>query len=1286
MRCNLLVWSWFIVLFACSQNVLATHIVGGEMGYTCLGNDEYEIRLTIYRDCFYGNPNAYFDNPASIGVFDANNNLLQDIRLELMNDDTLAPVLTDECLVIPPDVCVHTTTYRSVVTLPVRAGGYQLAYQRCCRNQTIENIVEPLATGATYGVIISERALQECNTSAAFLQWPPLYICVNEPILFDQSAADVDGDSIVYRLCTPLQGADQNIPRPQPPNNPPYDEVVWDIGYNVDNMLNGLPDGVPLRIDSETGLLTGIPNTIGQFVVGICAEEYRNGELISTTRRDFQYNVGVCGEITAAFFAPQVQCGDLNVSFTNQSLGANTFLWNFGDESTMLDFSEDPNPTYTFPDTGVYQVQLIASPGGACADTMLQTIRLLPERLFPDFAIDTLGCGDSLSLQLTDLSTTDGTTITNWQWLLDDVVVSNEQNPQISLTQAGVIYTLGLRIQGSEGCRSELLARPALLSIFEPALPDNNIEICYGEEVELWPAANTALQYEWSPVNPEDVLSPNPLVTPLENTTYFVTVTEPETNCIVNRSVDVAVADSIEISIEGELVSCAEDINLLATSPTGVNFRWSESPTLFPVLGTEPAYTASIIGEVQLFVGVSDQQGCQEQMMVTVNSQAVNVALPPLQEVCLGETINVAAELVDPEDMVSWQWSINDLPDEFDDQDAISFLPLTPGEYQIHLTTTNQFDCTASDSTTVVVLDTLDQLASLSYLQCSGYNVQFSSTSPQANVLQWQFGDPTQPTASGIGASVSHTYEGPGTYEVVVTYGAGLVCADTLQLMVTLTEPGPLVPAFDWEYLVCSDTTIIQLTDVSTGLSLSGTEWFVDNQFISTAANVDFMLTEFMPIDVRLEVVAENGCLASIEETIQPIVISSTLQDTIQACGQQPTALYPEADLRWSYQWSPTETLSDSLAANPLVTLDSSARFTVQITAPGTICQVEREVFVQVPRPIEYTLTDDFTTCETDVFLSAAADQSVNLAWYTDRDLTQLISTAPILSTNLSGPTTFYVNFIDQLGCLKVDSVMVNSQAIEVLLDPLQQICINDTARLQVVVLGETEGLTFNWSANDNSIIGPVDGSSIRILPQTDAVYALEIMNAADCVLDTAIQVSVFNQVPDLSVIPARDTLLPGDIVQLEATQAAGYTYLWSPPLGLNATNIANPQAQPDSTTIYTVTVRDISGCTNSADVLLLVLNSPCVAPYIFVPNAFTPNGDNLNDQLLVAGNIIDQFYLAIYDRWGQMIFESFDQRQGWDGSFKGKALPPDVYGYYLEVGCFDGATYQTKGNITLLR
>ena len=136
---------------------------------------------------------------------------------------------------------------------------------------------------------------------------------------------------------------------------------------------------------------------------------------------------------------------------------------------------------------------------------------------------------------------------------------------------------------------------------------------------------------------------------------------------------------------------------------------------------------------------------------------------------------------------------------------------------------------------------------------------------------------------------------------------------------------------------------------------------------------------------------------------------------------------------------------------------------------------------------------------------------------------------------------------------------------------------------------------------------------------------------------------------------------------------------------GLNNITIFNPTARIDSTAVFTVEVVDEEGCRNEVELRVVVV-SECREPFIFVPNAFTPNGDNLNDRLFVEGKTIDELYFAVYNRWGEKVFETDDQAIGWDGSFKGRELSPDVFGYYLEVRCFNGATYFKKGNVTLIR
>jgi len=108
--------------------------------------------------------------------------------------------------------------------------------------------------------------------------------------------------------------------------------------------------------------------------------------------------------------------------------------------------------------------------------------------------------------------------------------------------------------------------------------------------------------------------------------------------------------------------------------------------------------------------------------------------------------------------------------------------------------------------------------------------------------------------------------------------------------------------------------------------------------------------------------------------------------------------------------------------------------------------------------------------------------------------------------------------------------------------------------------------------------------------------------------------------------------------------------------------------------------------CIASTRVTVVVVDLICEEPYVFFPNAFTPNGDGENDFLKVYGNYIEEVYWVIYNRWGQKIYEANTLADEWDGRFDGKELAPDVFGYYLELRCVGGAEYKKKGNVTLLK
>jgi gliding motility-associated-like protein len=359
----------------------ATHIIGGEIYYDCLGNNQFRITLKLYRDCLLGQ--APFDSPANVALYKASGELVSNIELDFPGSQELEINALTPCYQDNAQVCVEEAIYTKVVTLSPTPGGYTLAYQRCCRNESILNIFNPGDTGSTYTIQIPESAFTDCNSSPRYNVFPPIVLCINDPLIFDHGASDPDGDSLVYTLCNPFEGASTTDPMPIPPAAPPYNFVNFIPPYSANNPLASTP---PAAVDPVNGQLSGFPTLQGQFVVAVCVSEYRNGVLLSTNKRDFQFNVINCNGISIAdFSAPSADvnlgsvCNGLMVNFVNESAFSSFYQWDFGVPGVGNDISTLPNPTYVYPDTGAYTVMLISNPGYNCADTAFLEIQVYHE-------------------------------------------------------------------------------------------------------------------------------------------------------------------------------------------------------------------------------------------------------------------------------------------------------------------------------------------------------------------------------------------------------------------------------------------------------------------------------------------------------------------------------------------------------------------------------------------------------------------------------------------------------------------------------------------------------------------------------------------------------------------------------------------------------------------------------------------------------------------------------------------------------------------------------------------
>jgi gliding motility-associated-like protein len=1268
----------------------ATHIVGGEMNYTCLGNDQYEITLTIFRDCYNGNPGAFFDDPASIGVFDgATNLLLQELLIPFDTDlnDTLDPVLSSECFVAPPDVCVHTTTYTTIVTLPSNPGGYTLAYQRCCRNVTITNIVDPLDTGATYSVFISEKALMECNSNPKFNTWPPIYICVNEPISFDQSAVDIDGDSIVYKLCTPLVGANPTDPMPQPPFNPPYDPITWiDPPYNEDNMLNGFPGGDPLEIDEQTGLLTGTPNTIGQFVVGICVEEYRDGELISTTRRDFQYNVGECGQTLSAFFTPSVQCDDLTVDIDNQSSNADEFIWYFNDPANPGAFSTEFEPSYTYADTGTYTIMLIAQPGTICADTSFQEVTLQVNSLLAGFEFDIVECSDSLVLQVIDLTVDTAFTPVEWFYEVSNGLTSTDPNPTFVFTETeNIIITL--TVTSSNGC-TRTVSAGFPVNLIEEELPADTLSKCPEEIIGLNPVFPPAYSYSWSPTS--TLIGPdggNPLSYTTETTTYTVTITDGGF-CAIERSITVYVPPPLEVTVPADTVICSPVLLLEGSSNFGTESYWFADPDLNDLLADTTIYLAEPIGNETYYFLVRDSLGCPKVDSVTITGEGVNVSAAPLPFVCLGESTTLTLTNNDPNDILTIDWEPDSLILSGDGTLSPTVLPDTGGLVYFYYSLNNQFDCPLSDSLAVAVVDTSQLDVGVDFTQCSGYSVQFFNTGPNAPFVVWDFGDPTDPnTVSGI-QNPTHIYPGPGSYNVQLTLPSVVACPDTLTFEITLGDP-EIDLDFAWEYTACSDTVDIQFTNLSTNSQSAFTDiqWEFSTGEMASIDDPSITLTESQLLGATLILTSSDGCIDTLSQEIPIELIEANLADTLIICNQEPTPLNPDFNPEYQYLWSPSTGLDDPTAPNPLANPASTTTYSVIITdlTPDT-CEIVRTVTAFVPPPVAISHANDSIFCEESVTLNVTTENAIQVEWSVTPDFQSIFGTGEEQTVSPGQPSYFYVRATDIYGCQVVDTVEAGNYLPQATLNESAFLCIGDTLELVVDNQVPSDILEYDW-APDGSILAGGDGTNAAfVAPPDDQGFSVQITNQYDCTITLNSLVTVSELLPPLFVTADPDTVISGGNSQLQATLDPDYQYSWIPDPTLSATNISNPIATPDSTTTYLVSITDDLGCTNTRTVTVVVLDPRCIEPFVFIPSGFSPNGDGKNDVFQIRGSYIDELYLIIYNRWGEKVFETTDPQGAWDGTFRDEQLPPDVYGYYARILCLGGEEYVRKGNITLIK
>jgi len=486
----------------------ATHIVGGEATYQFLGikdsngiaYNHYVVSIAIYEDCLNGSAQAIAaDDPAKLAAYDSSgleidtSNVFYDTlgsRIELPTN------FSNMCVTDPPKVCLLKTTFVKHYYFRPSTKGYIVAYQRCCRNQQVMNILNPGNTGSTYYCKIPPSGLAANNNSAIFKQYPPLIICVNTPLVYDHSATDADGDSLTYSFFPSFNGAEGSDTKPMPPP-PPYAQVTYIGGSSY---LNPIVSSPQLQIDPATGLITGTPTQVGRYLVSVCCKEWRNGKLINIVFREFQFVVTPCTKSVVADIPllpnlPNtyiVECNSYAVLFQNTSTGGITYHWNFGLSGVPGDTSSAFEPSFIYPDTGTYKVNLVVNPGSTCSDSIWRYVKVYPY-FHANFNDTGAQCPGGM-LAFFDQSSTTLKPLTNWTWSFGDGTFSTLQNPTHSYSYGGT-FNVTLASGNFENCEDTIVEQLTIQD-FACFAGDDTV-ILKGDHVQF--EGQGGISYVWSP-------------------------------------------------------------------------------------------------------------------------------------------------------------------------------------------------------------------------------------------------------------------------------------------------------------------------------------------------------------------------------------------------------------------------------------------------------------------------------------------------------------------------------------------------------------------------------------------------------------------------------------------------------------------------------------------------------------------------------------------------------------------------------------------------------------------
>ncbi len=996
---------------------------------------------------------------------------------------------------------------------------------------------------------------------------------------------------------------------------------------------------------------------------------------------------------------------DLNCStpytrnFTDKSIGAKTWNWDFGDGTSP---SSLQNPSHTYTSKGNYSVKLTVTNAG-CTDFKTDSIFIIDES--PSFTYspnDTILCKyDSVNFTVTNYNPR---YVNSFYWDFGDGATSGFAPQYYKIAHSYNIagtFTPVLIVRDILGCNDTISDKHLHFHIYGPTADFTNLPgTCVNGTIiftdqSISDGLHPITKWIWTYGDGNsDILSAPPFTHTYNASGDFAVTLKliDSYGCMdsLMKKNAVSITQPIADFSSSDSIRCTKNAITFNTLSSGLflNYNWnfgdgnsSVAPDPVNVYSNQGIYSVQLL--------VTDKFGCKDSI---IKPNFITISNPKASFILIDTFATCPPLLIQPNNTSSnytsyiWDFGDGNTTNSILDPSHYYF---NAGIYNLKLKVKGYGQCSDSSVKIIVVKGPSGNLLYSPLKACVPATITFTSNSKNATGFLWDFNNGI--TKKTTASNTTFVYDSYGSYlpKVILSDAAG--CQVSIVTTDTLKIADVKAAILSTSKIYC-DSSLATFNNASEAYNdeLNSYSWNFGDGTSSTQTNPSHFYANSGTYNVSLTATTNIGCIDSVMMPVT-IEVNKSPQITINAvdsaCQQSPVLFNSTdnandtASVVW--QWNLGNGVFNN-NQNATYTYPSSGVYNISLTAVDKYgCKDSASDKITIlPAPVVDAGIDTTICLGNSVMLQASGGSSY--LWNTSSSLNCVTCANP--TANPDTTTIYLVKGSSSFGCSSADSVKV------IVNQPFNITTSNDDTLChgEKTVLSASGAGLFQWYPS-TFLDNPKSAQPVfTAMADTSIIYTVIGTDNKNCFFDTGtVNVKVY-PIPVMQLVQNNITLNVGSSVQLQTKNSPDVTqWRWSPATWLNDPTLQNPTATPNQSVTYTVVAANRGSCVARDQVVITVL---CNNANIFVPNTFSPNNDGMNDAFYPRGKgLFSIKSLIIFNRWGQIVFEKTNfnannANDGWNGSFQNKPMPSDVYVYIMDVICQNNTIYSVKGNVTLIR